>query len=178
MEVIIIYGPPASGKMTITKELCKITTAKYFPHNLVFDIINPIFGVNTKDDDLWDLYEDLKIDIIKTAKKKNLSLILTEIYNNPLSNERFEEFIDELKKAKVEYKFVKVGCSKEELLKRVEKADRKNTKKLNSAKEYQRIMQESQLNEKIPFVKSLVIENTNISAKKVAQMIKKELKLK
>jgi hypothetical protein len=39
-------------------------------------------------------------------------------------------------------------------------------------------MQESQLNEKIPFVKSLVIDNTNISAKKVAQMIKKELKLK
>lgn len=178
MKLIIIYGPPASGKMTIARELTKITSARFFPHNLIFDLITPLITEDNKDDDLWDLYEAIKIEIIKTAKKKGNSLILTDIYNNPVSDERFKEFIEELRKSKISYRFVKIGCSKEELLKRVEKEDRKMHKKLNSKKEYERIMKESNLNDEIPFVNSFVIDNTNISAKKAANIIKKELGLK
>jgi RNase adaptor protein for sRNA GlmZ degradation len=177
MKLIIIYGPPACGKMTIAKELCKITNAKFFPHNFIFDLINPIFGDPRKNDFMWDLYEEIKINIIKYAKKEGVNLVLTEIYNKPRSNERIKEFLKEIKKLKVNYKFVKISCSEKELLKRVEKLDRKNTKKLNSKKEYKEIMKNSNLNSEIDFVKNIVIDSTNISAKEVAKKIKKSMKL-
>ena len=78
MRLIILYGPPASGKMTVAKELCKITKARFFPHNLIFELIMPLITEKIDDDDLWDLYEKIKIGIIKTAKRKNNDLVLTE----------------------------------------------------------------------------------------------------
>lgn len=176
MKTIIIYGPPGVGKMTVAKELVKITKGKYLPHNLIFDLISPIISEDTADDDLWDLYEEIKVDILKTAKKKDVDVVITDIYNNPISNERFEEFIDELRKAKIPYKFVKLTCDKSAHLKRVSNEERKNTKKVSSIKLINKIMKKSDLDSEIPFVKNLVIDNTNLSAKQVAMKIKKELK--
>ncbi len=178
MKLIVLYGPPASGKMSIAKELCKITKAKFFPHNVIFDLINPLFGDPRKNHFMWDLYEEIKIKIIKTAKRKNVNLVLTEIYNKPVSDERLEDFINELNVMKVSAQFVKIYCNEEELLERVENKDRKNTKKLNSRGEYQRILKKANLNSTIPFIRSLIIDNTIKSPKQVASEIKKKLKLK
>lgn len=174
MKVIIIYGPPGVGKMSVAKELVKITKSKYLPHNLIFELIMPVIGEKTNDDVLWDLYEEIKIAIIKSAKeKKKEGIILTEIYNRPFSNERFKEFVGELKKAKIKFYFIKLRCSKEKLNKRVSSKNRKNTKKISSIKFLNRIMTKNNLDSEIPFVKSIVIDTTKLSAKKTSQEIKR-----
>ncbi len=178
MKLVIIYGPPATGKMTIAKELAKITNARYFPHNLIFELIMPVITEDINDDDLWDLYENIKIEIIKIAKKKDNSLILTEIYSNPLSNGRFRDFIRKLKKFKINYSFVKLKCSSDELLRRVVSQSRKNTKKVNTKNVLKKIMKKGNLNSEIPFVKNLVIDNTQLSVKEVVKEIKEKFKLK
>lgn len=178
MKLIIIYGAPAAGKMTVSKELCKITNARFFPHNLIFELIMPLITEKINDDDLWDLYEEIKFSIIKTAKKKGNSLVLTEIYDNPISNERFKKFIGDLRNAKISYKFVKLTCDKGELMKRVVNSSRKNTKKVNNVETLNKIIAKNNLDSEIPFVKNLVINNTKLSAKKTAQKIKEELNLK
>lgn len=173
--LVIIYGPPGVGKMTVAKNLCKLTNYKFLPHNLIFDLIMPLVTYDVSDDDLWNLYERIKLEIIKTANKKGNNLILTEIYDSPLSDKRFEEFVDFLRKNKIKYKFVKLTCDKKEHLKRVVSKERKGTKKVNTKRFLNRIMKKGNLDADISFVKNLIINNTNLSAKQVALKIKGSL---
>ncbi len=86
--------------MSVAKEFVKITNYKYFPHNLIFELIIPIISEETNDDVLWGLYEEIKLNIIKSVKKNNNNRVITEIYDNPISNGRFKDFINGLKKLK------------------------------------------------------------------------------
>lgn len=42
MKLIYIYGPPASGKLTVAKELEKLTKYKLFHNHLINDVISEI----------------------------------------------------------------------------------------------------------------------------------------
>ena len=106
MKVIMIYGPPGVGKMTTAKELSKISNYKCLPHGLILDLIMPIISKKIKDSTLWDLYEEIKISIVSSAKKKGKDIILTEVYDNPTSNNRLKEFIKKLDKLKIKHYFL------------------------------------------------------------------------
>lgn len=178
MKVIIIYGAPGVGKMSVAKALVKITNSKYLPHNLIFELIMPIISEKTNDDVLWDLYEDIKINIISSAKIKKRNIVLTEIYDNPLSNERFKEFITEMKKLKIKFDFVHLICDEKSHHKRVQNPERKKYKKVSSPIKLRKIMKKGNLDSKIPFVDSLEIDTSKLSAKKTAEEIKRRLILK
>lgn len=178
MKLTIIYGPPASGKMTIAKELYNITEARFFPHNVIFDLINPLFGNPRENDWMWDLYEEIKLDIIKKAKEESVDLVLTEIFDKKFSNIRIKKFVNNLKKLNIDFSFVKITCNKEELLKRVENEDRKNTEKIASRDEYKKIIGKGDLDAVIPYVDNIIIDNTNLSPKDAAKKIKNKINLK
>ncbi|MFH1209967.1 MAG: shikimate kinase, partial [archaeon] len=45
MKLIYIYGPPAVGKLTVTKELAKLTNFKIFHAHLTADYVSSVFPV-------------------------------------------------------------------------------------------------------------------------------------
>ena len=44
MKLVILYGPPAVGKLTITEKLSEITGFKNFHNHKVLDILFELFG--------------------------------------------------------------------------------------------------------------------------------------
>ena len=42
MKLIVIYGPPAAGKLTVSKELSRITGYKVFHNHLAIDFIESV----------------------------------------------------------------------------------------------------------------------------------------
>ena len=176
MKLVYIYGPPASGKLTVAKELAKITKYKLFHNHLTTDILTEIVDIKHKK--FWNFVEDIGIAIIGSAAKYGVrGIIFTSLYVYP-----YKEQSDKMKKIVEKNKgkayFVKLEPDKKELHKRVIKTSRKKYKKFSSKNKLSNFMKRYKLYEKLPYKNQLIIDNTKLPAKKVAQMIVKEFKLK
>ena len=78
MNLIILYGPPAVGKLSVATELSKMTGYKLLHNHLAIDFVESIF--NRSDKEFWKLIDEYRLDIIKKAAKNNIQgIILTTV---------------------------------------------------------------------------------------------------
>jgi len=185
MKLIYIYGPTASGKLTVARELSKITGFRLFHNHVVNDMLDNILDSKKESDLYWKVAEETKCRIIEMMAKENIKgLIFTMGYVKAKSNGKlmFNEKLPKKIKTVVEKNkgkvyLVKLECKKEELLKRVTNKSRKSFGKFSSVKRLNDFMRKYDLFGSLSFKNQLIINNTKISPKKVAQQIKLHYKL-
>lgn len=176
MNLIFIYGPPATGKLTVAKELAKKTNYKIFHNHLTVDLLLKFFKYG--DPDFFSLNSKLRTTIFDgLAKSKLKGLIFTYCYAYKEDNQFVKKVIRTITKNKGKVKFVHLFTDKKTLNKRVKGASRENFDKIKSKKVLNNALEKWELFKPIPFVKSLSIDNTNIKPKTAAEMIKKHYKL-
>lgn len=177
MKIIFIYGPPAVGKLPVAKELSKITKYKLFHNHLIGDLLNSLLEFNSKNYKKYSL--KFRLDMLKAANEEGVEgVIMTFMYDKPYGNQYIKKIIERVKKDNASIKFVQLICSEDDLRRRVISESRKKFTKVSNIKGLNESLKKWDLLSPIPFVKSLIIDNTNLSAKKAAQKIKKELNIK
>jgi len=171
MKLIFIYGPPAVGKLTVAKELAKITRFKLFHNHLVNDMLDNIVDSKKESDLYWELSDELKLRIIeKLAKHKLKNIIFTMMRaKNPKDHDLPNKIKNVVKKHKGKIYFVKLECDDEEVLKRVNSASRKKFGKFSSKKAVKKFIKEYDPHAPLRFKNQLIINNTKLSPKKVAR---------
>lgn len=176
MNLIYIYGPPAAGKLTVAKELAKITNYKILHNHLTIDLIEPIFEFGTKP--FLKLSSKFRLDLLKAAAKEDVSGIITTVcYAHKVNDSSIRRLIKALSPLGVNICFVHLACDMTELEQRVIEPSRNNFGKLTSVKKLRHVLSEWELTKPIPFVNNLFIDSTNLSAKSTALKIKKHFKL-
>jgi hypothetical protein len=75
MQLVFIYGPVASGKLTVGRELSRLTSLPLFHNHLVVDAVGAVFAFGTEP--FVRLREDLWLQIIGEAACRGRSLIFT-----------------------------------------------------------------------------------------------------
>jgi RNase adaptor protein for sRNA GlmZ degradation len=176
MKLLIIYGPPAVGKLTVAKELSKITDYNLFHNHLTLDLITPFIKFGKKD--FWYQVHKIRLDLFELAAKKKVDLIFTWCYNKGGDDKKLNKIIRRVKKHDGEVIFAQLTTSKEILLKRVKRISRKNYGKVSSSKVLGSHLDSHDFFSSVPHKNNLKIDNTKLSAKKTAQQIKKYYKLK
>ena len=170
MNLIFIYGHPGTGKLTVAKELAKITNMGIFHNHLTVDLIESIFQFGTKP--FKELREKIWLDVFEVASRSEISgLIFTFAFEKTVS----KDFIQNIEKTisnDDKIHFVELYCEMDELKRRVELPSRKKYGKLSSSKKLEIL-----LNDKIYFTPKLdkfvlKIDNTNLSPKEAAKKIK------
>ncbi|MEN9327718.1 MAG: hypothetical protein RI947_526 [Candidatus Parcubacteria bacterium] len=169
MNLIFIYGVPAAGKLTVANELAALTGYKVFHNHAATDFVMSLFP--------WDhperrrLTTKFRLEMIEAAAKEGINVIFT--YG--AVGAQFNEFVSKVVEAVENYKgtvcFVKLMCSKEELLKRVTANSRKQHNKIITAKEIEDKLQEIDYSQEFPQKPSLVIDNTQLSPQETAKRI-------
>lgn len=79
MKLIIIYGPPAVGKLTVDRELAKVTGYKLFHNHLTVDLAYSLFPSGTKA--YSDFVEKIRLEAFEAAAKNKIKgIIFTSVY--------------------------------------------------------------------------------------------------
>ncbi len=157
------------GKLTVAREVAKITKFKLFHNHLVFDLVDSLLVPSVGD--FWEVVTNMRtIMIAAAARNKVEGVVSTFVYvkgeDHPIRDIRTLQ-----KKNTIQPCWVQLTCSNAELKRRVVLHDRKATKKISTVKGLQKLLTKWTMNEAIPLSNSLVVDNTNLTPKQVAKKI-------
>ena len=130
MKLILLYGPPAVGKLTIAKEIARLTGLKLFHAHLTVDLVAALFPLGTPA--YRQLVWDLRYAVFAAAAQAHLDgMIFTTVYGRDR-----EQFIARCREVVApfggEVCFVHVHCHAETLRQRVVREDRQQYGKITS----------------------------------------------
>ncbi|WP_219837892.1 AAA family ATPase [Paenibacillus sp. R14(2021)] len=78
MKFVLLFGPQAVGKMTVGRELEKITGLKLFHNHMTIELLHPLFGFSSE---AWRLTELFRTEIFKTVAASEMEgLIFTYVW--------------------------------------------------------------------------------------------------
>ncbi|EJS68788.1 AAA family ATPase [Bacillus cereus] len=186
MKFIIIFGPQAVGKMTVGQELAKLTDLKLFHNHMTIDLVSPILGYSTNE--AKRLVSLFRNEIFEEVSKSNLyGMIFTYVWAFDLQSDW--EYINHTvrifeSKGGTVY-FVELEADLDERLERNKSPHRLEHKPKKrdiewSEKNLIETMEKHRLNSlhgEIKREEYIKINNTHLSAKEVAIMIKDKFRL-
>lgn len=75
MQLVFIYGQPASGKLTVARALARRTGLAIFHNHLIVDAVGAVFSFGSPE--FVALRESMWLDVLRAAARAKRSLIFT-----------------------------------------------------------------------------------------------------
>jgi len=178
MNLIVIYGATAVGKLTIAKELAKKTGYPLMHNHMTIDLVENFFPFQSKP--FSNLLRKIRFDIVNELLTQKVSgLIWTSGFPNTKDTHAFYKKLDNLmKKNGGAINYVKLVCDPKEQKKRVLNKERKQYNKTNTIKGLIKEMNNLDFSTLTPIDQTLIIDNTYLSARRAALTIMKFFSLK
>lgn len=131
MKLIFLHGMPGVGKLTVARELAKLTGYKLFHNHLTVDLVGAVFEFGSAQ--FIELREKIWLDVFtKAAETQVAGLIFTFAFEKTVSAGFIENARRAVESNGGEVVFVKLVCSPAELERRVTSASRSGFGKLTS----------------------------------------------
>jgi len=178
MNLVLIYGPPAVGKLTTAEKLGALTHYSVFHSHLAIDLVTSITP-----DDSGKKYSTLLFKIIYDTiefawKDGQKGMVMTIAYTgSEKQRDLLKRLRDMVESDGGKMCFVKLFASMDELKKRVVNPSRDYYGKLMSAAELENWMKEINYLSKVDLGESLEIDNTKMSPEEVSEKIRDHFKL-
>ncbi|MEP6924093.1 MAG: AAA family ATPase [Pyrinomonadaceae bacterium] len=175
MKLILIYGPPAVGKLTVSNEIAALTGYKVFHNHLSIDCIEPIFAFGSPP--FYKLIELIRVETVAEAARQNVNLIYTFCYAKDFDDPHVDKIINALQSNGGKACFVLLTCDRKELERRVTDESRRKFGKANNTVILNELLSKYDLFSVAPQQASLCLDTTNLSPQQAAQQIIEHYKL-
>ncbi len=175
MRLVFIYGPPASGKLTVATELAKLTGFKLFHNHVSIQFVQSIFEFGTKT--FWRLTGKYRLEMLEEAAKEEVDTIFTFVYSKGEDDRFVGNVLKRVRSHRGQVCFVRLYCDRKELVRRVKASRRRKMGKVGTEKMLIDLFRRYNLDLEIPFQKSLSIDTTNRSPRNVAKSIARQYRL-
>src|ERR1022692_3590515 len=95
MKLVFLYGPPAVGKLTVAKELSKLTGYRVFHNHLTVDLMETLFGWGTPR--FSDFLTRYRLELLEAlADEDKAHWIFTYVYSNIIYDHAFIEDVKDV----------------------------------------------------------------------------------
>ena len=124
MRLIFIYGLPATGKLTVARELASLTGYKLFHNHLAVDLLLSVFEFGSAP--FVELREEIWLSIFERSAQSNLlGLIFTFAPESTVRPQFVLDVSDTIARAEGRLDFVELTCPVPELKRRIGDASRR-----------------------------------------------------
>jgi hypothetical protein len=130
MQLIFLYGPAASGKLTVARHLAQLTGHALFHNHLIVDAVGAVFPFGSPA--FVRLRERFWIDTFAEAVRERRSLIFTFAPEDTVTPDFLPNVISTVEAAGGKVRFVRLTISDEEQERRISNLDRAQYGKLVS----------------------------------------------
>lgn len=175
MRLVFIYGPPASGKLTVAIELAKLTGFKLFHNHVSIQFVQSIFEFGTGP--FWRLINKYRLEMIVEATKAGIDTIFTFVYSKGGDDKFVKRVVQKVRTHGGQVYFVRLHCERGELVRRVKAGQRRKMGKVATKKILNDLFQKYSLDSEIPFQDSLTIDTTNRTPTSAAKSIARRYRL-
>jgi tRNA uridine 5-carbamoylmethylation protein Kti12 len=169
MRLVFIYGPPASGKLTVAKELAKLTGFRLFHNHVSIDFVQSLFEFGSKP--FWRLTDKYRTEMIEEAAKEGVDTIFTFVYGKTTDDPFVRRVLRKVKAHHGTVCFVHLQCGRNELARRVTSRARRSFGKIATKKLLSHVFKKFDLDSEIPFQPSLRIDTETQSPREAAKTI-------
>jgi chloramphenicol 3-O-phosphotransferase len=168
MKLIFLHGAPAVGKLTVARELAKLSGLRLFHNHLTVDLVSSLFDFGSESFVL--LREQIWLATFGAAARSNVSFIFTFAPERTVRGRFIQDAIEAVGFAGGEVIFVELTCTEAELEQRIEAASRKEFGKLASVEQYRSLRDEGAFQfPKLP--NGISLDTTSQSPEESARLI-------
>ena len=139
MDLVFIHGPAAAGKLTVARELSRMTGLRLFHNHLTVDAVTAVFDFGTEPFVL--LREQIWLSVFREAARRNASLIFTFTPEQTVRPSFIRDTLDAVESAGGRVLFVQLTCPIDELERRIVHPSRREFGKLRSLEEFRELNQ-------------------------------------
>ena len=176
MKFIFLHGLPGVGKLTVARELAKLTGFRIFHNHLAVDLVLSVFEFGSRP--FVELREKIWLAVFSQAAGAGLNgLIFTFAYDRTVQSSFVQATKKIIESSGGVVLFVELTCSAEELERRIENPSRQRFGKLSSVVQFRELKDAGAFVDPGIPEERVRVDITELSATDAAQRIVSELGL-
>jgi shikimate kinase len=174
MNLVFLYGPPATGKLTVAQELSKITGYPVFHNHLTRDLVQNIYPGHVMEH--YELVDTLREDVMEYCARHDTSLIFTFVYDGPEDDDAVAKKVHAAAQYGGNVLFVELTAPHQVLLDRVANESRRQHKKIVDPEHLSSLLKEKTYSS-VPYEDILKIDTSVIEPTDAAALIVERFQL-
>ena len=175
MKLIFLYGPPASGKLTVAREVAALTDLPVFHNHLIVDAVGAVFPFGTPT--FMELRESFWLSVMREAAHEGRSLLFTFAPEPTVSQDFPKRAREGVERADGLVAFVRLTVSPDEQERRLGEASRREFDKMRSVEQLRQLRGQFEASEAKMPAANLTIDTTQVSPQDAALTIVQRLGL-
>jgi chloramphenicol 3-O-phosphotransferase len=128
VNAVFLYGPPASGKLTVARALAALTGYPVFHNHVVRDLVQSLYPDTLAEH--YDLVHELRNDVLRHCATNSTNVIFTFVYDGPVDDWLVRDRVAAVEQHGGTVRWVELSARHSDLLTRVTDDSRKSHGKI------------------------------------------------